>query len=338
MAPKDDSGVAWQPNPEVMKLWPDISGNQINGLGDAVKAPPQPVFWRTDGSVPHERAMYYFYDRYKDNEAISASRLYREKTAAIEVSDIAADMVEKSAAEWTALVKAWSCDPALVDDPDYNLGADDVGIAAYRPEWTYQDRDVPAGKWAIVLAFGHDYANFEVAPDDASYIEVMAQYARAGDTAKFLANRIRELGHFAAAKTGPMTEDVLMIPAAIAAGLGELGKHGSIIHPRLGSSFRLSMVLTDMPLEPDAPVVFGGDMFCESCQVCANACPPDAIFRKKQTVRGERKWYVDFDKCVPYFVDNKSCGICLAVCPWSRPGIADNLLVKMARRMETAGG
>ena len=336
MAPKDDGATAWEPNPEVLKLWPDLSGNEVNGLGDPVKAPPVPVFWRADGSVAHEKAMYYFYDRYKDNEAIAESRRYREATAAIDVSDIALDPIEKSAAEWTALVKEWACDPNLADAPGHRQGADDVGITAYRPEWTYQDRDVPQGTWAIVLAFAHDYANFEVAPDDASYIEVMAQYARAGDTAKFLANKIREQGHFAAAKTGPMTEDVLMIPAAIASGLGELGKHGSIIHPQMGSSFRLSMVLTDLPLEGDAPRVFGGDLFCESCQVCANACPPDAIYRQKQTVRGEQKWYVDFDKCVPYFVDNKSCGICLAVCPWSRPGIAENLLVKMARRLEAA--
>ena len=336
MAPKDDVPV-YEPNPDVLSLWPDISGNEINGLGDDMKAPPTPVFWRADGSVPHEKAMYYFYDRYKDNEAISESRRYRDATAAIEVSEIAPEKIEKSAGEWTALVKDWACDPNLADAPGQAQGADDVGITAYRPEWTYNDRDVPQGQWAIVLAYGHDYVNFKVAPDDASYIEVMSQYARAGDTAKHLANKIREQGHFASAKTGPMTEDVLMIPAAIAAGMGELGKHGSIIHPRLGSSFRLSMVLTDMPLKADAPVVFGGDMFCESCQICVNACPPDAISREKQMVRGEMKWYVDFDKCVPYFVDYKSCGVCLAVCPWSRPGIADNLLAKMARKLDDAG-
>ena len=132
---------------------------------------------------------------------------------------------------------------------------------------------------------------------------------------------------------GPNTDDVLMIPAAIEAGLGELGKHGSIINRELGSNFRLSMVTTDLPVTPDKPDVFGADVFCESCQLCSSACPPDAIFREKQMVRGETKWYVDFDKCVPYFVDNKTCGLCLVVCPWSRPGIAPNLLQKMAKRI-----
>ena len=146
-----------------------------------------------------------------------------------------------------------------------------------------------------------------------------------------------ERGHYAVAKTGPITEDVLMIPAAIEAGLGELGKHGSMIHRQFGSNFRLSLVLTDLPLEADAREVFGADAFCINCQVCANACPPDAIYRDKQMVRGESKWYVDFDKCIPYFVDNKTCGICLVVCPWSRPGVADNLVAKMAKRLDGPG-
>ncbi|MBT7077706.1 MAG: 4Fe-4S dicluster domain-containing protein, partial [Pelagibacterales bacterium] len=131
---------------------------------------------------------------------------------------------------------------------------------------------------------------------------------------------------------GPNTEDVLMIPAAIEAGLGQLGKHGSLINRTFGSNFRLSMVLTDLPLEPDTPDEFGSEEFCESCQVCANACPPDAIFREKQLIRGDKKWYVDFDKCIPYFGEHLACGICIAVCPYTRPGVAPRLIEKSARR------
>ena len=50
-----------------------------------------------------------------------------------------------------------------------------------------------------------------------------------------------------------------------AAGLGELGKHGSLINNELGSSMRFSTVLTDMPLVADKPVDFGADDFCMSC-------------------------------------------------------------------------
>lgn len=327
MAPKDDAGTAgWQPNPDVLKLWPDVSGNAINGLGETELRQPRPVFWRTDGSTPHAPVMYYFYEKDKDNAAIAEARKYRNRTAAIPVHDIAETAQEHSAEDWAALVK----------EAAKEIKADDVGIAAWRQEWAYPDRPAPQGKWAVVLAFSQDYESMKSAPDERAYIEVMGQYERAGNSAKHLSNWIRDRGYFAAPKTGPMTEDVLMIPAAIEAGMGELGKHGSMIHRKLGANFRLSIVLTDLPLTADAPDVFGADDFCQSCQICTNACPPDAIFREKQMVRGSRKWYVDFDKCVPYFVDNKTCGICMAVCPWSRPGVADNLVAKMARKRQAA--
>lgn len=316
----------YKPNQAILDLWPDISGNEVNGLHEPESGRPRPVFWRPDGSIAHIKALHYFYNRDKDNPRIARSRKYREETAAIPVSEMASEVVQKSAEDWTKALK----EKAL------ELGAEDVGICEYRKEWTYTDRPVPQGRYAVVMAFSHDYPELSTAPDEKAYIEVMRQYARAGGTSKYLSNWIREQGHFAAAKTGPNTEDVLMIPAAIEAGLGELGKHGSMIHRKLGANFRLSMVLTDLPLLTDSPDVFGADDFCSRCQVCTKACPPDAISTEKVMVRGEVKWYVNFDKCLPYFMDNKTCGICLAVCPWSRPGIADNLVVKMARKRKVA--
>lgn len=311
------------PSDAVMALWPDASGNDINGLGETEFHQPRPVFWRQDDSTPHSPVMYYFYERSAESPELMRSREYRKRTQAIPINDISDQVVSKSPEEWTAALKAAALE----------IGADDVGICEWTHDWAFPDRPAPKGKYAVVMAFAHYYDNLSPAPSDATYIEVMAQYERAGSTAKHLANWIRDRGHPADGKTGPMTDDVLMIPPAIEAGLGELGKHGSMLHRKFGANFRLSMVLTDLPLVPDKPDVFGGDMFCESCQICSNACPPDAIFREKQTVRGTKKWYVDFDKCLPYFVDNKSCGICLAVCPWSRPGIGENLLGKMAKRM-----
>ena len=300
-----------------------ISGNDINGLGVAEKIPMTPVFWRPDGTVTHIDVQNYFYQRDADNERIREARTMREETFSIPINELATEQEDRDPEEWSQLVK----------EAARSFGADATGISAYHPEWTYNDRDQPAGKWAIVMGFAHDYAEMDGAPDDDAYIEVMRQYARAGNAAKHLANWIQGRGHVAEGKVGPNTDDVLMIPAAIEAGLGELGKHGSIINRELGSNFRLSMVTTDLPVIPDKPDVFGADVFCESCQLCSSACPPDAIFREKQMVRGETKWYVDFDKCVPYFVDNKTCGLCLVVCPWSRPGIAPNLLQKMAKRI-----
>lgn len=124
-----------------------------------------------------------------------------------------------------------------------------------------------------------------------------------------------------------------MIPPAIASGLGELGKHGSLINRHFGSGVRLAGVTTDMPLIATAPDRFGADDFCATCQVCTKACPPGAITEHKQMVRGVERWYVDFDKCIPYFAESASCGICFAVCPWTRPDVRPKLLATMARRL-----
>ena len=124
-----------------------------------------------------------------------------------------------------------------------------------------------------------------------------------------------------------------MIPAALACGFGELGKHGSLINRQYGSSFRLAAVLTDLPLVPDRSEHFGADDFCARCRVCTDACPPDAIFDVKQLVRGVSKWYVDFDKCIPYFNETYGCGICIGACPWSTPGRAPKMAETWSRRL-----
>jgi epoxyqueuosine reductase len=58
-----------------------------------------------------------------------------------------------------------------------------------------------------------------------------------------------------------------------AAGLGWFGRNNLLVNPELGARFRLVTVLTDMPLEPDAPL----DRDCGDCHACAAACPAGAI-------------------------------------------------------------
>ena len=56
---------------------------------------------------------------------------------------------------------------------------------------------------------------------------------------------------------------------------------------------------------------------------------PQAISAETQLVRGEQRWYVDFDRCLPFFNEHEGCAICLSVFPWIYPGVAPNLLQKL---------
>ncbi len=119
--------------------------------------------------------------------------------------------------------------------------------------------------------------------------------------------------------------DQLHIPLAVRAGLGELGKHGSLISKEFGSNIHLAAVLTDLPMDVDAPVDIGVEDMCRKCKRCTLDCPAGAISDEKQLVRGEEKWYVDFDRCIPYFVKTDGCAICIQVCPWSIEGRGPSL-------------
>lgn len=316
----------WSPNPDLMALMPDMSGNAINGLGEIDPRPPRPVYWSPDpATIPHGDAQLWFYQQ-NDHPALNEGRAARRAEEAVPLPPVAGDAVTATPEDWTARVKAHA----------RALGADAVGIARVDPAWAYEGGELP-WRFLIVMGIAHDYEELAKAPEIAAGAEVVRQYGRGMKTSKALAGWLREHGHDAACEHGPFVGQMVLIPAAIAAGLGELGKHGSLINRALGANFRLAAVLTNLDLIPDTPDDFGADAFCAACRVCESACPPGAILREKQTVRGEMKWYVDFDRCLPFFNETAGCAICLAVCPFSRPGVGGNLVAKLLRKRERVG-
>lgn len=64
-------------------------------------------------------------------------------------------------------------------------------------------------------------------------------------------------------------------PLAVAAGLGQMGLHRNVIHPKFGSFILLGTVLTNVDIADEAvPVDFNP---CVSCKLCVAACPVGAI-------------------------------------------------------------
>jgi ferredoxin len=319
----------WRPSADQMRHWPAISGNAINGVGEEAPRRPSPVYWRPPETIPHGPLQKWFYERTgAADETLLEARRDRQRAIDEPLAPIAEARGEFDAAEWTDGAKR-----AAIE-----AGADDVGIALMKADYVFEGDAVPPYRWMIVIAVEHSYDAMRAAPSMRTLIEVTRQYARGTRAAKSLANWLRGQGQDAFPYGGPMAGSFLLIPPAIEAGLGELGKHGSMIHPRLGSNFRLAAVLTNAPLLADARKDFGAADFCLNCRICSDACPPDAIQPERRLVRGERRWYVDFDKCLPYFNEAHSCAICLAVCPFSRPEVGANLVDKLATRRSREGG
>ena len=64
-------------------------------------------------------------------------------------------------------------------------------------------------------------------------------------------------------------------PVAVAAGLGHMGIHRNVIHPRFGNFILLGTVLLDVEAtEYDQPVEYNP---CLECKLCVAACPVGAI-------------------------------------------------------------
>ena len=315
------------PHPELMARKPDISGNAVNGLGEKDKRPAAMVYWAPDpDDIPHGQMQRWFYTRDPDDPHIQKARAERIVTLDVEEGPLAEAPVTLSPGDWTAGLEA------LKAEGRFEM----FGATLMRDEYLMEGAAVPESR-VIVIGVAHDYEEIRQAPATRGGAEVLKQYGRAGAAAKHIANWLRSLGHPARPVTGPMTGEILLIPPALDCGFGELGKHGSIISAEHGSSFRLAAVLTDAPVPLTEAREFGADGFCQNCRICENACPPFAIAPEKQTVRGVEKWYVDFDLCIPFFNEHQGCAICIAVCPWSRPGAGMNLAAKLDRRRARTG-
>jgi epoxyqueuosine reductase len=316
------------PAPEQLALMPIVSGNTINGLGETAPRQPRLVYWAPDpDTIPHGALQRWFYEVDPENIDLKRARDERAKPLSDPMPEVTGEPVVRQPEEWNAALAA------LVESRTFDMW----GVARMDPLWVYEGQQVPQ-QTIIMLGFAHDYQQISTAPDATAGAEVVRQYGRGAMAAKLVAGWLRQEGWDAEPLTGPMTSKVSMIPAAIACGFGELGKHGSLINAEFGSSFRLSAVLTDAPFAPTSQRSFEVDSFCVNCKVCENACPPEAIRPAKQMVRGVEKWYVDFDRCLPFFNQTHGCAICIAVCPWSLPGVGLTLASKLARRVARGHG
>jgi hypothetical protein len=208
------------------------------------------------------------------------------------------------------------------------LGADEVGCARLDPAHIYSHQARGPGDWgapiyldhpfAVAIAARMDHEMMRHAPRLATTVETAARYLDTTVIALTLARYITRLGFRARAHVDANYQ-VMCVPVAVDAGLGELGRLGLLITPRFGPRVRLAVVSTDMPLEPDRPLVFGVQRFCRICSKCAVNCPSDSVAADdKVKVRGVEKWQSAQESCYHYWRRcGSDCGICVKVCPYA---------------------
>jgi len=106
-------------------------------------------------------------------------------------------------------------------------------------------------------------------------------------------------------------------------GVGWVGKHTLLLHPKAGSYFFLAELIIDLELVTDDPI----RDYCGTCTRCIDACPTEAI--------SPQGYVMDGSKCISYLtIELKDaipdefkgkmegwvfgCDICQQVCPWNR--------------------
>jgi epoxyqueuosine reductase QueG len=100
-----------------------------------------------------------------------------------------------------------------------------------------------------------------------------------------------------------------------AAGLGWFGRNNLLVNSELGAHFRLVTVLTDMPLEADAPLARD----CGACRACAKACPAGAIKETREAFDHLACFETLKDFRKKGYTNQFICGICVRDCRGPKP-------------------
>ncbi len=241
------------------------------------------------------------------------------------------DRLDPDPAAMTRFVRAWA----------RKLGAAAAGVAELRDDHFYAT--VGRGpRWGAPVAREHrfgiavavemDRGMIARAPAGPTVMESAQQYLAAGAIAVQLAVLCRRLGWPARAH---VDADYRVVCPLVArdAGLGEIGRMGLLMTPRLGPRVRLAVVTTDLPLLPSPPARSPATLdFCRLCRKCADACPADAIPRDDPApVDGARRWRIDQVACYAYWCRvGTDCARCVRVCPYGHPDAPLHRLVRRA--------
>ena len=339
-------------------------GAEGHVVGPVARFDERDIVFARNRSLPPGSAMYQqYYEQHPDKEAFDARR--RERGGPIgrpgsidngHPANVSMILASFALPGFLAAQAQVTPDPAkppeslnpneaseIVKGFARHLGAALVGICRVNPLWVYSHRgEIFHGNWedwgkdigeplpyAVVIATEMDLENVGAGPHTPALVESSANYALGAYITTILGQWFGGLGYRAVAHHN-RHYDLLLVPLAVEAGLGELGRHGYLVADRLGPRVRLFAVTTDMPLQPDRPIDRGIEAFCRICKKCATACPSRSIPLEGMTVQnGLERWKLNEETCFEYWGKvGTDCSVCMGICPFSRPNRSVHRIVK----------
>jgi reductive dehalogenase len=174
-------------------------------------------------------------------------------------------------------------------------------------------------KFGIALTVEMNEEFLATGPAGPTLMESAQQYLNSGVIALQIAEFLRKLGYEARAHIDGNYEVIAPLVARDA-GLGEIGRMGLLMVPKLGPRVRIAVITTNAPIQPDLrkPDYTVHD-FCNICKKCAFVCPSQALSKgNMEMINGVGKWQVNHEKCFSFWcTSGTDCGRCMSVCPYA---------------------
>lgn len=185
---------------------------------------------------------------------------------------------------------------------------------------------VPGARSVVSLMYNYHNPEKQADPEAPK----ISQYAYGEDYHFVIKRKLKELLHVLQEQVGDIEGRCFVDSAPVMerdwarrSGVGWVGKHTLLIHPKAGSYFFLAELIIDLELIADGPI----KDYCGTCTRCIDACPTDAI--------APNGYLLDASRCISYLtielreaipeafsgqMDNWmfGCDVCQEVCPWNR--------------------
>ena len=143
----------YAPDPKFLDAFPDVSGNDINGLGETNPRPASPFFWHPPTKQPFGELQDAVLDHHRLSPLVRKTYSPKAPRGPRPV-ELAPERIYKDPAEWTAEIKKFALDNE----------ADMVGIVPMDPEYVYEGYEINEA-WVIMIGVAMDHKRLNTAPD-----------------------------------------------------------------------------------------------------------------------------------------------------------------------------